>query len=119
MVNFRVSQVEGHRGAESFRFSLPERGVVLAGSRYGTADPKTCRDLVEGLAGKHFSFLLGLCRRGRPELQESVGGIRDAGADVCRLCVQRAYRAFSFLQVLFLGGGAMRADSESGAAPKN
>ena len=63
MVSFRVTQGKGHRGAESFRFSVPEHAVVLAGSRYGTVDQKTCRDLVEGLAGKDFSFLVG-CAEG-------------------------------------------------------
>ena len=42
-----------------FRFSVPEKSVLFAGSRYLEVPQRTCRDLVQQFANHGFSFLVG------------------------------------------------------------
>jgi hypothetical protein len=61
MVTFSVSvrQPQGHGVPQSLRFSVPEAGVLLAGSRNREVAQLTCRTLIQGLAEAGFGFLVG------------------------------------------------------------
>ena len=61
MVTFSVSvrQPQGDGVPQSLRFSVPEAGVLLAGSRNREVAPLTCRTLIQGLAEAGFGFLVG------------------------------------------------------------
>lgn len=56
MVSFSVP-VAG--GGPAFRFSVPQLGVLLAGSRNRQVPQAVCQGLVSGLARDGFSFLVG------------------------------------------------------------
>ena len=63
MVTFSVpikeKECEPNEKEEYFRFSVPERSVLFAGSRYLEVPQSTCRDLVQQFANHGFSFLVG------------------------------------------------------------
>ena len=61
MVTFSVSvrQPQEKGVPQSLRFSVPEAGVLLAGSRNREVAPVTCRALIQGLAEAGFGFLVG------------------------------------------------------------
>jgi len=56
MVSF---QVGGAPAGRALRFSVPEAGVLLAGSRGRQVPQPVCRSLVEGLGRQGFAFLVG------------------------------------------------------------
>ncbi len=63
MVTFSVpikeQECEPNEKEEYFRFSVPEKSVLFAGSRYLEVPRSTCRDLVQQFANHGFSFLVG------------------------------------------------------------
>ena len=63
MVTFSVPIKEQECGPnekeEYFRFSVPEKSVLFAGSRYLEVPQRTCRDLVQQFVNHGFSFLVG------------------------------------------------------------
>jgi hypothetical protein len=61
MVTFKVSVRQPHSGgvSQSLRFSVPEAGVLLAGSRNREVDRENCRALIHGLGQAGFGFLVG------------------------------------------------------------
>jgi len=56
MVSFSVPVAGGGPG---FRFSVPQLGVLFAGSRNRQLPQAVCQGLVTGLACNGFSFLVG------------------------------------------------------------
>jgi hypothetical protein len=61
MVTFSVSvwQPQGQATSQELRFSVPEAGVLLAGSRNREIAQVICRTLIQGLAEAGFGFLVG------------------------------------------------------------
>ncbi len=61
MVNFSVPSKEegGKTEGKYFRFSVPVKSVLFAGSRYLEVPQRTCQDLVQQFAHHGFSFLVG------------------------------------------------------------
>jgi hypothetical protein len=61
MVTFKVSvrQPQTGRAPQSLQFSVPEAGVLLAGSRNREVAQQGCRALVQGLGRRGFGFLVG------------------------------------------------------------
>jgi hypothetical protein len=73
MVSFQVS---GAPAGRVIRFSVPEAGALVAGSRRRQVPQPVCRSLVEGLGRQGFAFLvgytLGVDRSFRQALSDSL-----------------------------------------------
>jgi len=92
MVSFQVGGAPAGRG---LRFSVPEAGVLVAGSRGRQVPQSVCRLLVQGLGRQGFAFLVGCApgvdRSFRQALSDSLYAERTLVACAFRSRV----RAFS------------------------
>ena len=82
MVTFHVPRPGAHQSAceRWLTFAVPERAVMLAGSRNGTLPAHTASLIVAALAQNGFSFLVG-CARGIDERFRRTLAVSKAAAD--------------------------------------
>jgi len=92
MVSF---QVGGAPSGRVLRFSVPEAGVLVAGSRGRQVPQAVCRLLVQGLGRQGFAFLVGCAPGVDRSFRQALSGSRYAVRTLVACAFRSRVRALS------------------------